>query len=69
MSEHPQDYESKYNNLKNAVLNTNEGSIGGFVNYINQNVGKSELPIGNSGKTKPLSNIYTGYEKNNSVLP
>jgi len=50
-------------------LNTGDGSIGGFVNYINQNVGKSELPIGNSQKTKPLSNIYTGYEKNNAALP
>ena len=69
MSEYAQDYESKYKNLKNAVLNTGDGSIGGFVNYINQNVGKSELPIGNSQKTKPLSNIYTGYEKNNAALP
>jgi len=69
MSEYAQDYESKYKNLKNAVLVAGEGSIGGFVNYINQNVGKSELPIGNSGKTKPLSSIYTGYEKNNAALP
>ena len=69
MSQDSQSFESKYNNLKDAILNSEDGSIGGFVNYINQNVGKSELPIGRSEKTKPLSSIYIGYEKNGKALP